>query len=367
MSQGDYSSRMAQALKQEFGALSFSGPTASLAFRTALSSVLAMIVAMALHLDNPYWAAITAVAIVQPDMSSTLGRSVDRCLGTIAGAAVGYFGAHFVADHLIFQLIVASAVAFGVYGMERSAHGYAVLLGSVTVILVMFGALEAPDAALRLAVYRSLEIMVGVGVAFLVELVVSPPSESAPFPDRPGIFAPPLDEGLLTIAITGGLATASIPVIWEALQLPGLGQTPITAFVILVAMRREPVLTALNRLAGCVMGGLYGLFCMHFVDDNILLWLVLLFAGLYVASHVKHGGGDAAYSGHQAGVAVILSMVEGLAPSPDILPAINRLVGIIGGMVVVVAAQALIAPLVGRVLAAALGRSGAAGQAEAET
>ena len=115
------------------------------------------------------------------------------------------------------------------------------------------------------------------------------------------------------------------------------------------------------------MGGLYDLFCMHFVDDNILLWLVLLFAGLYVASHVKHGGGDAAYSGHQAGVAVILSMVEGLAPSPDILPAINRLVGIIGGMVVVVAAQALIAPLVGRAIAAALGRSGAAARAEAET
>lgn len=352
--------RLAKALKQEFGALSFSGPTAKLAFRAALASVLSMIVAMMLHLDNPYWAAITAVSIIQPEISATLGRCVDRCLGTIAGAAVGYFGAGFVADHLVFQLIAASAVAFGVYGAERSAHGYAVLLGAVTVILVMFGALEAPDSALKLAVYRSLEIMVGVCVAYLVEFAASAPGDHAPAPERPGIFAAPIDVALLAIAITGGLATASIPAIWETLQLPGLGQTPITAFIILVAMRREPVMTALNRVAGCVLGGAYGLLCMHFVDDNLMLWLVLLFAGLYVACHVKQGGRDAAYGGHQAAVAIILAMVQGLAPSPDILPAINRLVGVIGGMVVVLAAQALVAPLVARAMAAAFRRSGAA-------
>lgn len=39
------------------------------------------------------------------------------------------------------------------------------LLGAVTVVLVMFGALEAPGDALRLAVYRAMEIMVGVGVS----------------------------------------------------------------------------------------------------------------------------------------------------------------------------------------------------------
>ncbi len=356
MQQTDYRFRLAGALKQEFGELSFSGPTASLAFRTALASVLSMVVAMKLHLDNPYWAAITAVAIIQPDIPSSLLRSIDRCLGTIAGAAVGYFGAHFVADHFIFQIICASAVIFGIYGMERSSHGYAVLLGAVTVILVMFGALEKPEAALNLSVYRSLEIMVGVSVAYLVELALAPPAEAAPPLPKPGIFSSPIDESLLVTAITGGIATASIPVIWNALELPGLGQTPITAFVILVATRREPAWTALNRVAGCIMGGIYGLLCMRLVGDNILAWLILLFAGLYVSCHIKHGMGEAAYSGHQAAVAVIMSMVQGLAPSPDILPAINRLVGIIGGIVVVVAAHAVVAPFVERAVSFVLYR-----------
>lgn len=342
--------RLTQDLKRELAELSFSGPTAGAAFRTALASILSMLAAMMLHLDKPYWAAITAVSIVLPDITSSLARSVDRCLGTVAGAIVGYFGAHFVADHLVFQLIVATAVAFGVYGMERSAHGYAVLLGAVTVVLVMFGSLQTPDAALNLSVYRSLEIMVGVGVSYLVELALAQSAEPLSAQSKPGIFDVPIDEGLLAIAVTGGIATASIPVIWEALQLPGLDQTPITAFVILLAMRREPVWTALNRISGCAIGGVYGLLCMRLVGTDMAAWLALLFAGLYVSCHIKNGNRDAAYGGHQAAIAIIMSMVQGLAPSPDILPAINRLVGIVGGIVVVMVAQAFIAPLVARVL-----------------
>jgi uncharacterized membrane protein YccC len=353
--QRDLDLRLAHALQGEFAQLRLSGPTAGVAFRAALASFLSMIVAMALHLDNPYWAAITAVSIVVPDVSTSFLRSVDRCLGTVAGAALGFFGARFVAEPLIFQLICASAVAFGIYGTERSAHGYAVLLGAVTVVLVMFGALEAPGEGIRLAVYRSMEIMVGVGVSYLVQVALAPPARPPPVGAKPGIFADPVDEDLLAIAVTGGLAVACIPLIWEALDLPGLGQTPITAFVILVAMRRGPAWVAVNRVAGWVLGGAYGLLSMHFVGDAFAVWIALLFGGLYVSCYVKERGGEASYTGHQAAVAVVMSMVQGLAPSPDILPAIERLVGMIGGIVVVIVAQAAAAPLVARTISAALG------------
>ena len=111
MSRTDYNFRLTEAWKAEIGGFSFSGHTAGLAFRTALASVLSILVAMILHLDNPYWAGITAISITLPDISSSIARSIDRCLGTMIGAAVGYFGAHFVADHVVFQLIIASAVA----------------------------------------------------------------------------------------------------------------------------------------------------------------------------------------------------------------------------------------------------------------
>ena len=87
---------------------------------------------------------------------------------------------------------------------------------------------------------------------------------------------------------------------------------------------------AVNRIAGCVLGGAYGLLCMHFVGDAFAVWIALLFGGLYVCCYVKERDGEASYTGHQAAVAVIMSMVQGLAPSQDILPAIERLVGMIG-------------------------------------
>lgn len=356
MAGADAASRLAKAIGDELAALSVSGPTANLAFRTALATVAAVLAAMMLHLESPYWAGITAVAIVQADLSATFARSVDRSLGTMVGAAVGYFGAGFVGDHLIFLSIVAGAVAFGIYGAERSRRAYAALLGAITVILVMFGALETPHAAFDIAVNRALEVITGVSVTYLVELIAAPDDAPAPVQDKPGIFAAPVDAELLATAVTGGLAAASIPIIWETLQLPGLSQTPITAFIILAAMRRQPLMKALNRLAGCFLGGLYGLWCMHFVDDDLALWLVLLFVGLYLACHVKHAMGEASESGQQAGIAIILAMVQGQAPSETLLPAIDRLVGIIGGIIVAAAAQAVLAPLVAPALIALLGR-----------
>ena len=354
----DLGLRLAEALRSELAEFRLSGPTAGVAFRSTLASVLSMIVAMALHLDNPYWAAITAVSIVVPDVSNSFLRSFDRCLGTLVGAAVGYFGAHFVGEPPIFQLICASAVAFGIYGTERGAHGYAVLLGAVTVVLVMFGALEAPNDGFRLAVYRSMEIMVGVGVSYLVQVALAPAARSAPLGAKPGIFADPVDEDLLAIAVTGGLAVACIPLIWQALGLPGLGQTPITAFVILIAMRRGPAWMVVNRVAGCVLGAAYGLLCMRLVGDAFAVWILMLFGGLYVCCYVKERDGEASYTGHQAAVAIIMSMVQGLAPSQDILPAVERLVGMIGGIVVVIVAQAVAAPLVGRAISVILGSGG---------
>ncbi|WP_454916280.1 FUSC family protein [Xanthobacter sediminis] len=348
--------RLAHELRREVGVISFSGTTASLASRTALAAVVAVLAALWLHLENPVWAGITAFGIIQQDISASIFRSIDRGLGTIVGAAAGYFGAHFVADHLIFMLISASAIIFGIYGQERSRHGYAILLGAVTTILVMFGSMDDPGSALDVAVYRTLEITVGVTVACFMDYAFGPTGPRVPPPSKPGVFTKPLDEGLLAIAITGGIAAAAIPAIWEGLQLPGLGQTPITAFVIMIGMRREPAWTAVNRLAGCVLGGGFGLICMRFVDDDVVLWLFLMFVGLYVVAHIKHGKGDAAYVGYQAGIAMLMAMVQGVAPSPDIMPAINRLVGIMGGIVVVIVAQALVLPLVARGMALVLGR-----------
>ena len=153
--------------------------------------------------------------------------------------------------------------------------------------------------------------------------------------------------------MSGGVAIAMIPVIWEALQLPGLGQTPITAFVIMTAMRHEPAWKAATRAFGCLLGGLYGLLAMSWVGDASLPWLVSLAAGFFVCGHIYRGSGDASYVGQQAGVAIMLAMIQGAAPSSDILPAIDRMVGVFGGILVVAACHPVLAPVVRRLIGGA--------------
>jgi hypothetical protein len=58
--------------------------------------------------------------------------------------------------------------------------------------------------------------------------------------------------------------------------------------------------------------GVYGLLCMRLVGADMAAWLDLLFAGLYVSCHIKNGNRDAAYGGHQAAIAIIMSMVQDL-------------------------------------------------------
>ncbi|PYE87203.1 FUSC family protein [Phyllobacterium leguminum] len=349
----DFIERLLASLEAEWRALSFSIAHAHVhtAIRGTLAALLAILLALWLRLDNPWWAGITALVIGQSDVAATLARSLDRALGTIIGAFAGYAGAALVAHHFMFELTCAAATAVSLYGFERARHGYAFLLGGVTTLVIMFGSLNTPDAAIDFAVYRTLEILVGILAGCLVDYVLAERAPQGTERDaRPGLFARPLDRNLATNAISGGIAIAAIPSIWESLQLPALGQTPITAVIILISMQSGPHWKAATRAFGCLLGAAYGLLAMKVAADAMLPWLVLMGTGLFISAQVHHRGGEASYVGLQAGVAIIMAMVQGMGPSPDILPAIDRLAGIFGGIVVVAITQPLLAPLVRRAL-----------------
>jgi uncharacterized membrane protein YccC len=339
--------RISIGLASEFRAITLNGEQARSALCTSLGTVGAVLVALTLRLDEPWWAGITAIAILQGRIAATARRSLERALGTLVGAAVGYGVAPLVDQHLLFQAACAIIVAVTVYGQEQSQASYAVLLGGVTAILVLFGTLSAPDQSLHLAVYRSLEVLTGIVVGCLVEYAIGSGAQGDELPaaPKPGVLAQPVDGDLLAIAATGGIAVALIPDIWDSLQLPGFEQTPITAFVILTASRHEPTLKALARLLGCLLGGAFGLAAMGLVADAALPWLGCLGGGLFVASFVHHGRSDASYVGHQAAIAIVLAMVQGASASTELLPAVDRVIGIVGGIAVILAMDPLLAPL----------------------
>lgn len=342
----DAFARITRDIVDEALAFRLTGTQARLAACASFGATGAVLAALALNLDEPWWAGISAVSILQAGRRASFARATERILGTVIGAAIGFALAPLVSAHLVFALICAMVAGVTIYVQERVTYSYAVLLGGVTALLVLFGTLESPDQALYLAVYRATEVMVGIVVGSAVSYVLHPVSEnsSASVP-KAGVFAFSIDRELLGVAVSGGIAMAVIPYVWTALALPGFGQTPITAFVVLTALRSDPGLKALSRLVGCCLGGIYGLLAIGLVGDAFVPWTISLLFGLYAACFLQHGGGDASYAGQQAAVVILTACVTGPAASPDVWPAIDRFVGIVGGIAIVSLVMALLDPL----------------------
>lgn len=108
------------------------------ALRTAIATVVAVLIAFMLHLDKPYWAGMTVVILANLYTGSIIDKAILRILGTVFGVWLGFFLAGFVANSLFLYLLMNfMLVAIGVYYYNFSSHAYAYLLGAIGAFLVI--------------------------------------------------------------------------------------------------------------------------------------------------------------------------------------------------------------------------------------
>ena len=95
---------------------------------------------------------------------------------------------------------------------------------------------------------------------------------------------------------------------------------------------RTVVQRAIHRLVGCALGALLGLLCLSWVGSNFLVWLLLLMGGIWLTSQIQSGTTGIGYVGTQAGLAFLLSVIQGEGPPLSPLPGIDRFAGIMAGL-----------------------------------
>lgn len=331
-------------LRSELGEIAFSGPRARFATAAALSVMLAVLLALWLRLDNIWWAGITGFACSQADRAASASRATWRVVGTLIGAAIGLAAvAWLIDDHPPLLLFLLACGMLGVLGTQCSAHPYAWLLGAVTAAMVVTASMPDPSVAVHIAAYRSAEIVVGaaaaLAVAFLLHgepgtsQVVKPPYR---WSDALSPGAPPMAHAVRT-----GVALMLVPLAWNWLELPGLSQMAVSIAAVMAvpaigsdgSETRSAVLQrARHRVAGCVLGGVAGLLMLALSVESLVVWLLLLTAGVWVCGHVNQSKRGLGYVGVQANVAYIVTMMQGWAPPLSPLPAIARLAGMAGGL-----------------------------------
>jgi uncharacterized membrane protein YgaE (UPF0421/DUF939 family) len=142
-----------------------------LAIKTALAGCLAMYFAQLLHLPQSYWAAITAMIVMQANLGAAVKQSWIRFAATAVGAAVSIpFAAYLPQNLLVFGVAVfVTVVLCTLLHLEDGLR-----LAAVTIAIILL----IPHTGLPWvpALNRFLEVSFGIFVALLVAEFVWPSS-----------------------------------------------------------------------------------------------------------------------------------------------------------------------------------------------
>jgi uncharacterized membrane protein YccC len=344
----------ASALRREITEVEITGARGGHCARTTLAVALSVIAALLLRVDAPWWAAISAFVSIQVSAPSSIERGALRIAGTAAGAAIALLlSPWLIEDQVALSLTLFVASTIGILGLQVSTHGYAFMLGAVTVDMVLLASLGDPNSLLEVACNRTAEVTIGTVIAILVSLLLSPDAQRITHRTAPG-WSDLLGAQWAAVqhALRAGLGVMLVPWVWNLLELPNLSQTAITVAAVMavqatgedeVANRQQIVVRATHRLFGCLIGGMIGLLALSLSFESFVPWLLVLCAGVWIGAHVQNSTRGISYVGTQGTVVFIMTLVQGFGPTDSILAGVERFAGITGGLLIVLAVSMLTA------------------------
>lgn len=323
-------------------------------FVAAASVILSTTLALALQLEAPWWVAISGFMSLMSTGAASVRRGLLRLTGTIGGAAIGFVMARWLPyDHLALCIFLAAMTALGVIAMQVSPHGLAWMFMSITSSLVLLSSLNDPMQAFQLAVYRVIDVAVGVGSAMVVANVLQDWHADRP-PTAPGwrhllgAQWPAVLHG-----VRSAIAVVVVLELWILMNLPDVTEMAITIAVVMaapliadsgVSTRHQVAEKSLHRFMGCLFGGIVALACLALQVEAFIWWLAMIAAVVWVGMHIQVGRHGVGYVGTQFAFVFVVTMIQGASPPASIMPGIDRFAGITGGLGILMLVSLLLWP-----------------------
>ncbi|MGH8485545.1 MAG: FUSC family protein, partial [Pseudomonas sp.] len=204
-------------------------------FKVLVAAFITLWLAMRLELPQPRTAMITVFIVMQPQSGHVFAKSFWRLLGTLAGSSMMVaLIAIFPQNTELFLPSLAIWVGLCSAGAMRyrTFQAYGFVLAGYTAAMVGLPALQHPDGAFMAAVWRVLEISLGILVSTLVSAAILPQSAGAAMRNalyqRFGVFAGFVTEGLRGDSQRDCFESSNVRFIAEAVGLESLRN--VTAF-----------------------------------------------------------------------------------------------------------------------------------------
>ena len=329
---------------KELGELGSDPARTRLCLVAALTVPLATTMALWLEVESVWWAAISGYMTIMASGAASIRKGLLRMVGTIGGAAVGFFVARWLPyDHFGLNLFLAGSTMLGVVAMQVSPHGLAWLFGTITSILVVLEGLNNPLQVPVIAFYRIFEVGIGVTASAIVANLLmhwhaDPP---APVPGWRHLLGPQWP--VMLHGIRAAIAVIIMMQVWILLDLPQVVEMAISIAVVMSApvigdgslgTRRAVAERSLHRILGCLLGGIGALGVLALGVTSFPWWLAMLGGSVWIGMHIQNGKHGVGYLGTQAAFVFIVTLIQGPAPPDSIMPAIDRFAGIAGGMAI---------------------------------
>ncbi len=334
------------------------GPSV-LTFGPAASVVLAVALAHALDMRDTWWAAISAFVVMQESLVASLYRGLHRVIGSALGAALGFvLGPLFGGYPFMLVPLMGLLTWGGLFAALTSRYDYAWVLALITFVMVMCEAVGPAHDLGLFAFERMANVMVGTAacilVAILIELVLRSrhrPAPAAPV-QMPG-HAPdvPVDRrDALIHALPGGISVAMLAAAVGAFELGALTQGMVTTVAVMIVPldRRggEPrVLITdrmLQRVIGCLLAGAIAFALLPVFENSPLLCQAALCAGVLAGTVVEMRYPRLRYGAMQFTIAFIMVFVQDRGWTIEEGAAMERLVGILVGTMVLYVVYTLV-------------------------
>ena len=157
--------------------------------RTAVAAGTGLVVAWLTGLEHPQWAAMTVWAASQPVREHLIEKSLFRAIGTVIGAVYGVLLAWVAAQWGGAPLLVAGVALWlglcaAAGNLLRGFASYGALLAGYSAAMVALLDAGHPENVVGLGLDRTATVLVGVAVALLVGLALTPRGAEADLPRR---------------------------------------------------------------------------------------------------------------------------------------------------------------------------------------
>lgn len=143
--------------------------------KTIVATLLAWFAALAIYPhEQPIFAAIAAIIVIQPSVNQSLGKALERSTGVILGVAIA-LGASLAFGNQGWLVLLAIIVAFIAGWAFKFTPGTANQIAISAMLVIAIGS-ATPEYALG----RIVETFLGAAIAFVVNAVIVPPIDIEP-------------------------------------------------------------------------------------------------------------------------------------------------------------------------------------------